>query len=260
MLGEYLSCPKLFYYRSFLGLQLPQPQRHLKFGTAIHAAIDNVYEQMDKDTLWDNAEFNCVKRTFEDNWTIHCISDDDFKTKEEKEKCYQEMYDDGIAMLKSYWNKKEILLAEGIDIKESEVIVKVPIENIETGEVLAVPLSCRLDGITSTEGIAELKTSSTKYDEIQTAQMPQALAYPYAYWKKYGKIPKFLYYIILRKKLQKEDRIQVIKIIPTEQTLLEFYHLVDVVLQKIANREFSKSANHPRFCDCSRYETALNVN
>ena len=52
MIMDYESCPRKFYYTSFLGLKLPQSMKHLEFGNAIHSAIGNIYDQYDRDVAW----------------------------------------------------------------------------------------------------------------------------------------------------------------------------------------------------------------
>ena len=251
MIMSYETCPRSFFYGTFLGLQLPQPQHHLLFGTAIHAAIGNIYDQKDKKTNWELAEFSCVKRTFEDYWT---------KDMCETDILYDEMYADGIEMLKSYWDSKEYLLSQyGIDILESESIMKLPLRNVQSSDVLPIPLSMRLDAI-SPNGVVEYKTSSSKYDEEETKQKAQTLAYAYGYKEKYGKLPEYVTYVVLRKKLKGRDKVQVLQYQITDQDLVEFYHRVETILQKISNGEFSKPATgHAPYCDCYKFEELLTV-
>lgn len=259
MIGEYESCPRLFYYRTWLGLKFPQAMRHLNFGTAIHAALDNIYDQCDDKTLWKDAEFKCVKDTFMSRWRPDMITEDDFPTKEERLECYKTMTEDGLKMLKSYWTAKEELYTKGINIIQAEIPLKIPIQNLETQELLEIPLSCRIDALTESK-VVEFKTSSNWYDENETAAKPQALAYAYGYHQLKGKMPESVDYIILKKGQKGDDRLQHISIKLTEADLIGFYHRVETLLDKIKNREFSKPANHPRFCECDKYYKALDVN
>jgi hypothetical protein len=241
-----------------LGLKLPQPQRHLNFGTAIHAAIENIYEQLDEKDGWSLAEFAVVKKVFLNYWKLDCISDDDFPTEAERLKCYEEMKADGLNMLEDYWNNKELLLNESdIDIVKSEVVVKTELVNPLTKEILQVPLSCRIDALTRNGKIVEFKTSSSKYDETETALKPQGLAYSFAYLMMNQKLPVGLDYIILLKGRAK-NRVQHIKLNHNHSDMLAFFERVKSILQRISNKEFDRPMiNHPYFCDCDKFELAL---
>ena len=72
-------------------------------------------------------------------------------------------------------------------------------------------------------------------------------------------IPRFDY-IILRKGLKSEDRIEVVQLTYDEADMLSFYEHIRSILQKIANREFNRpSIGHSLWCDCKKYEEALLV-
>mgnify|MGYP001563047728 CR=1 FL=1 len=266
MLSEYEICPKLFFYRSWLGLKLPEPQRHLNFGTAIHKAIGNIYEQYDSKTRWKYAEFGVVRKTFLDNWTLNCISDIDFKDKELKKQCYEDMLFDGLKMLKEYWDNKEVYESiDDINITAMEIPIKVEMINPETKQTLPIPLSCRLDALTKSGKIVEFKTSSSLYDENETRSKPQGLAYSFAYLMKNGKLPQGLDYLVMLKGRKKDNvakatRIQHIRLKHDESDMLAFFSRVKVILQKIINREFNRPlVSHANYCDCRKFEDTLKI-
>lgn len=263
MIQEYENCPKLFYYRSFLGLKLPQPQMHFAFGNAIHLAIGNIYDQMDKETLWQFAEVKIVKDIFLKEFRLEHLDADQFASEEERIAKFEEMRDDGLLIIKSYWEQKEDLYAtHDINPTQFELPVKIPIVNPMTGLALEVPMSCRLDALNYNEGIVELKTSKPKYDEVETRNLPQALSYILVRYLQTGKIPPWLTYIVMRKGLsaKSKERIQVLKYYYEEADILAFIARIESVLEQIRARQFDRPlVGHPQFCDCSKFERELDV-
>lgn len=251
MLMEYKNCPKAFFYKCWLGLKLPQPMIHLIFGTAVHAGIDMVYEQYDTDGGWKLAEFGLVKDKFLSLFRLDMLPDEDPAK-------VLEFQEDGIEMLKSYWDKKEELLnVYGVNPDQLEVVMKLPIKHPETDEMLEVPMSLRIDGI-GNEVIAEFKTSKGRYDSVASRSLPQSLSYNLAYYSQHGKLPKKLVYVVLLKGRKKEDRIQVLSYSYDKSDISTFFEEIKSILAKIKNREFNRPAKgHPRFCDCSKFEEAL---
>ena len=253
----YESCPKAFFYSNWLGLQLPQAMRHLNFGKAIHAAIDNIYNQYTADGGWSLAELSLAKKNFLQEWQPSSISEEDFKTVAERLECYEAMKIDGLDLVEAYWDTKELLLADGIDVTQVEIPIRIPLKHPTTDEVLPVIISGRLDGLTDSGRIVEFKTSSAKYDEMETRNKPQGLSYSYLYYMTRHKLPAGLDYIVLLKG-RKKQRIQHIKIQHDESDIIAFFERVRVVLQKIANREFDRpKIGHARYCDCEKFEAAL---
>lgn len=271
MIGQYKKCPKAFYYSSWLGLKLPQTMRHLEFGTAFHAALDNIYEQYDNADGWSLADFSIAKKQFTDKFTEKSVDILEFQQKAYKypdpvaaqKETYETMLADGIAMLKEYWDRKEELRANhGIDPKEFELIMKIPVHNPDTQEILEIPMSGRLDAISADESIVEFKTSSAKYDPIETRSLPQSLSYNLLHYCKYGRLPKRLSYVVIIKGRKKSgDRIQVLSYEYDKADIATFFEEVKAILSKIRNREFDKPLkNHDRWCDCQKFEEALKIN
>lgn len=261
MLMEYESCPKLFYYRSWLGLKLPQPQVHFKFGDAIHAAIGNIYDQMDKKTKWKLAEMKIAKNLFLKMFTLECLDRDLYGSEEERVAKFEEMRDDGVAIIKTFWDRKEeMLIQHRINPMQFEIGGKVPIKNLSTGKELEVPISFRLDAVNdSEEHIIELKTSKAKYDEQETRNSLQALSYVTVKFFETGKVYK-LTYVVMLKGRKSEDRIQILPYTYDEADIMSFIAKVEITLEKIRNREFDRPAmGHQNWCDCYRFEEALDV-
>jgi CRISPR/Cas system-associated exonuclease Cas4 (RecB family) len=258
MLVEYENCPLLFYYRSWLGIRLPQGMRHLKFGTAVHEAIGNIYDQCDKKTHWEFAELKLVKKTFLENWTESCVDAEDESDPVRRKQMYEDMKDDGLNIIKSYWNQKESLLAEyGILPDRLEIPMKIPIFHPASKEAAEIPMSGRIDGMQQNT-IIEFKTSKARYNEFETRNSPQALSYNLLWYCKTGKIPDRTIYVVMLKNRKKEDRIQVLEYTYDLTDVENFFNKVEATLEKIRNREFDKpKIGHPRFCDCHRYEKLL---
>lgn len=271
MIKEYEDCPKLFFYRSWLGLKLPQTQVHFVFGNAIHLAIDNIYDQFDKDELWKHAELKIVKDIFLKEFTIDALDKDEknfygepaYPTEEDRVKKFEEMRDDGLLIIKSYWEQKEFLLAtHDINPIRFEVVAKFPIIHPHTKVALEIPGSGRLDAENYNGGIVELKTSKAKYDEVETRNLPQALFYVMWKYLTDGKMPPWLTYIVMRKGLsaKSKDRIQVLKYHYEEADVLAFISRIEAILEQIRARRFDRpSIGHPQFCDCYKFEKALEV-
>jgi len=271
MINTYDDCPLLFYYQYWLGLQLPQDKRHLQFGTAFHEALGEIYRQYDTNFGggWEFANVDIAKIIFLKNWKLSHISDEEFarvlKLKSNsfatKEELYESMKQDGLDMIDNYWNHKELLLVtHGIDVVHTEIAYKLPLVNpANTEEKLPIPLSLRIDGITRNGDVIEFKTSASEYDPIETRNSAQALAYPYARWRETGKIPKVIYVVNIKGR-KSQTAPQVIELTFNESDMQAFYHRVEAVLQRIANREFDrgKASGFTKY-ELEKYEKALSI-
>lgn len=281
MLQTYLDCPLNFYYQCWLGLKLGDDDRmHMEFGNAVQRAVEMIYVLYDNHFggAWEaeKGSFDKVEKVFKQAWTKFHVPEESFQkfmnTKAGKEsgftnkqELYEEMYNDGIAILKSYWNDKEMLITKyELDLNEFEIMVKVDMINPadETGtEKLPIPISGRIDAKnrTSTK-LIDFKTSKGAYNEEKSRLLMQCRAYPFMWLMKHGVfIPKFDY-IVLRKGLKSEDRVQIISLEFDEADMLQFYIQVKSILQSIANREFSRPrSGHASFCDCYKFEKLLTI-
>ena len=265
-LNLYDSCPRAFYYAVYLGLKLPQSMVHLDFGTAIHLAIDHIYEgrvdgKWTGRTAGDGAIAIFMKSFRPDSCkdltkTQGGVTRD--LTPEEKKEKYEEMLADGIQIIKEYWDNKEILLAKGVDPLQFEIPGKDHLLNPESKEPLPLPLSYRLDGIGKNNTVIEFKTSSEPYCPFETRVKAQSLCYAWVYYQKYGVVPVVHYVVMIKKR--KKDKIQHLPIPYDVADLMAFDARVRATLEKIKNKEFNKPrVGHPRFCDCTKFEKELNI-
>ncbi len=287
-LMDYDACPRSYYYKTWLGLKLPEQEtRHFMFGTAIHDSIDLIYVMYDRNFggAWMGASFERVEKHFGHKWTPSMVTEADWeimkkraekkgeKVKSRKE-IYEEMKEDGINMLRSYWDKKEFLLTEhGIDIDECEISRKIPMVHPETKKELPVLLSLRIDAKTILKDgkrhIAEFKTSSGKYDEVDTRNKIQGQCYAFCEFSETGKVPNVHYIVLLKNEYVRTrgknkglepERIQHIKLEFNESDMVAFWHRVESILLKINNREFGRATSgHMPYCDCIKYEALLQV-
>lgn len=272
----YEQCPKLFYYQYWLGLKIDEDKLHLDFGTAIHEAIGMIYLQYDDNFKggWCAASFDRVENKFLEHWRQSHVKESSFenfkKTKagqeseiNTKEDLYEQMKEDGIKILKSYWSEKEKLLVEhGHDLSDFEMYLKVEMHDPDNPEdKLPIPLSMRLDAITrKADKIVDFKTSKGKYDTIESRNKIQGLCYLFGYLMNAGKLIKLFDYIVLRKNLKSDDRIEVVNLQYDEADMKSFYQRVRSILVKIKNREFSSPlTGHSSWCRCREYDKLLDV-
>lgn len=272
----YEQCPKLFYYQNWLGLQLTQDKMHMDFGTAIHHAIEYIFVQYDNNFggAWMAADFQKVEDAFCAKWRQYQVSDISFTNfmntragKESgftsKEELYNHMREDGLAMLKSYWDEKERLLVEyEHDFTEFEIPLKVEMVNpTDPEDKLPIPLSMRIDAVNRNRTkTVDFKTSGSKYDEAEARKKIQGQCYVFGQLMAIGKFIGKFDYIILRKNLKSTNRIEVVQLEYDEADMLSFFERVRSVLVKISNREFSRPVvGHQNWCDCYKYEEALLV-
>lgn len=264
------QCPKLFYYRDWLKLQLEQDRIHMDYGNAIHNAIESIYLEYDNHFGggWQAGEFKKVVERFLSGWKQSNVPQSSYdkvmstnfgKEKEflSKEALYEYMKEDGIKMLMSYWDNKEKLLVEhGLDLVEFEIPMKVPMINPSNpAERLPIPLSLRIDAETrdGKKG-ADFKTSKGKYDVDETRKKIQGQLYCFV--KGYREFD----YIVLRKDLARDDRIEVVTLKYDEADMQALYHRVEAILTNISQRNFSAPLiGHASWCECKKYEMILSV-
>jgi len=253
MLAQYDSCPLSFYYQSWLGLKLPQPVLHFKFGTAIHEGIQ---------ALWTNKNLQLGIDKFVSLFELEHLNDYKVKgellTQAEKIQMYGDMLADGKAMLTEFFSlidkfeQVDKIIPEAFELPWKETLT-----NPETHEdPLEVPLSCRVDLLGKDHHIVDFKTSSSEYDIFEARAMPQMLAYAWIYLQKFGVIPTIHIIVLIKKR--KKEKIQHLEITYRMVDLLTFNSKVRSIIEKIRNREFSKPLkDHPYFCECEKFKNAL---
>lgn len=276
MLMSYTECPKLFYYRDWLGIKIPQDERHLNFGTSIHEAIDTMYAIYDRNfgNGWDGQIFETVEKSFLSKWKKYPISKEEYDrfalTKKgfesgisDEKELHKMMEEDGLLMLRDLWDEKEVLLAEyDLDVSETELPMKMPLINpINPEEQLPIPISMRIDGRTVDGVTVEFKTSGGKYNEEDTRNKLQGRSYAFESFQNYKNDNPRVIYVVLLKNRATGSRVQVIDLQYDRSDMESYYEEVNVILQKIANREFEAPIKgHAPYCECMKYEKLLNVN
>lgn len=272
----YEQCPKLFYYRNWLGIDLDNYTLHMDFGTAIHYALEHLYLIYDNHFggAWEAEKFEDVENAFKEKWKLRNVDEETFKTYMEtatgkksgfksREDLYRAFYRDGIKMLKSYWKEKERLLSEyDYDFDETELYLKVKMTNPENkDDSLPIPLSMRLDALNRNKTkMVDFKTSGSKYDPVESRKKIQGQCYLFGYWMQFKKLITKFDYVVLRKNLKTDDRIEIVELEYDRADMVAFYFRVKGILQKIQNREFdAPMVGHPPYCQCRKYEEALNI-
>jgi len=275
-LNTFEECPRLFYYQVWLGLKLDEDKLHLDFGSAIHDTL--AYIHMNYDTNfgggWEGQTFDVIEDYFKHKWTITKVQEETFNKYiqtgagrksgfKDRKDLFKYFLEDGIIMLKSYWNNKERLLTEyDHDLSDFEISLKVEMHNPENKlQKLPIPLSGRLDAINRTKTkIVDFKTSGSSYDEIETRKKIQGQSYLFAHLMNTGEFISKMDYTVLRKGIKSPDRIEVIQLEYDIADMVAFYFRVQSILLRIANREFDAPlTGHMPYCQCKKYEEALSV-
>jgi len=246
MMIDYLNCPLSFYYKYISKIQLPTKQIHLVFGSAVHRAIEGIYNK--------EKPFELFIHTF-----------DKTKLQDDEKDLHDEFLKLGEEMIKNYIEEHQTLdslynLSEG----RSEIYIKDKLINPLTGEESSIPMSGRIDRMTNSGKIVEYKTSAKKWTEADVNYKIQTLLYNLWYFSKHGVLPEETLYIVLLKKFKKVGKGEVIQVLSKHCTIDELastYDEVEIILNKINNGEFERPKGfHPSWCDCYRYERALNIN
>lgn len=246
MLGSYLTCPLAFYYGYIAKIEMPTTKLHLLFGSAIHLAIENMYDGHPNPGQ---------------------IFADKFKREDldpEGQLSYQEYFLLGKEMVKNYLEfhptiDKLYSLADG----KQEFKFKMPLRHPITGEMTRVPISGILDRITNGGKIIEYKTSKTKWSADESRFKVQSLLYNLWYYTVHGEIADETLYLVLLKKYKQTSRDEIVQVIsykPTIEDLAAAWEEIDFILDKIESGNFERpSHGHKPYCDCYKYENLLNV-
>lgn len=245
MLIDYLSCPLLFYYRYVAKIYIPQKQIHLLFGSAIHEAIEGIYDKQEPYSIFVN-KFD-KRRLLDEEKNLH-----------------KEYIALGHEMLKNYIKEHPTLdalynLSEG----ESEVYVKGFLKNPLTGEKTGIPMSGRIDRLTKSGKIIEYKTSAKKWSADAANYKIQTMLYNLWFYSEYDTLAEETLYFILIKKYKSVGRGEVLQVLSKHCTIDELastFIEVEILIRKINNGEFDRQRGyHPKWCDCYRYEETLNI-
>ncbi len=242
---DYLSCPLLFYYRYVAKIEMPQKQIHLLFGGAVHKAIEGIYNKQEPFSLFIQAF-------------------DKRKLLDEEKNLHKEYFDLGHEMIRNYIKEHKTLSAlYDLDKGESEVYIKDVLKNPLTGEETSIPMTGRIDRLTDSGKIVEYKTSAKKWSADELNFRIQTLLYNLWFYSKYGVLPEETLYIILLKKYKKVGRGEAFQILSKHCTIDELastFDEVNILISKINSGEFDRPKGyHPKWCDCYRFEEALNI-
>jgi len=246
MVGLYLTCPLAFYYAYIAKIQIPQTRLHLLFGTAVHAAIEELYTHPDK-------AYEKFKETFKKE-----------ELDLEGQQKFSEYYMLGLEMIKNYI-ESHTLLQDIYNLQDgtSEFAFREKVVNPLTGEKSRIPISGRLDRILANDIIVEYKTSKTKWNADETRFKVQSLLYNLWFFTKHNHLARKTLYLILLKKYKQTKRDEVLQIIesnPTLEDLAGAWEEVDSIIDKIESGMFERpTSGHPRYCDCYKYERLLGI-
>lgn len=245
----YLQCPLAFYYKVIMKVQIPEENLHLLFGTAVHKAVEEMYN--------GNPD---LEGTFAQTFNINAL---DAKSRKQHGQ-YMLM---GLDMVKNYGEihpklDKIYKLNKG----NSEFRFKRPIINPVTGEASRVPLSGVVDRVltNTTKGrIVEYKTSKDLWKSTETRFKVQSRLYNLWLFSEHGYISDETVYIVLLKKFKTsayDKTIQVIRYKPTKEDLAAFWEELDAILERIEAGSFERPTHgHMPYCDCIKYERILGV-
>ena len=243
MMIDYISCPRLFYYRYISKIQLPQKQIHLLFGGAIHKAVECIYDKQEP------------FKPFEQHFDKEKLMDDE-------KGLHKEYIDLGYEMIRNYLKEYPTLNAlYNLSDGQSEVYIKRYLKNPLTGETSSLPMSGRIDRLTTEGRVVEYKTSKNKWNQTDANYKIQTLLYNLWYLTEHDVLPLETIYIVLLKKYKKVGRGEILQVLSKHCTIDELagtFEEVEIILNKINNNEFDRPRNHPKWCDCYKYEEALN--
>ena len=243
-ISTYLNCPLLFYYYYVSGIVLPQKQIHLLFGGAVHEAIEGMYNKQEPFKLFDK----------------HFIKN---KLLDEEKELHEEYCGLGYEMIRNYLKVHPTLNSlYGLDEGQSELWIRRKVINPLTGEESSIPMTGKIDRLTNTHRIVEYKTSAKKWDPNDVSYRLQTLLYNLWHYAEYQEMPLETLYIVLLKKYKKVGRGETYQVLSNHCTLDDLastFEEIEIIINKINNGEFERPRGyHPKWCDCFRYEDALN--
>ena len=275
-LNCYEECPRLFYYQNWLGLKIDEDKLHLDFGTAIHSTLEYLYSEYDDNFQggWSVVQFEQLEEKWNELWKISSVPESTLKkynqTKagakngfKNREELFNYFREDGLEILKSYWNDKERLLVEyGYDLSDFEIPLKVELHNPENpAEKLPIPLSMRIDAVNRDKTkMVDFKTSGSKYDATEARKKIQGQCYLFGNLMANNHFISKFDYCVLRKGLKNGERVEVVELEYDMADMTALYFRIESILCKIANREFEiKKVGHSPYCNCKKYEEILSV-
>ena len=242
---SYVNCPLSFYYSYIAKIKLPQPVIHLVFGSAVHKAIEEMYE--------GNTAYEEV---FTANFTPEML---DPESREQ----YSKYYVMGLEMLKNYMQNHTVLdQMYGLNDGKSEFKFRKHVVSPLTGEVSSIPLSGVVDRLTNGGKVIEYKTAAKKWDAKDPKVRVQSLLYNLWYYTEYGTIPDETLYLILLKKFKKsskDETLQILRFRATPEDLAIMFEEFQTVIDKINAGIFPRGNCSKWMCDCHKFEKHLQL-
>jgi len=234
MYRDYLSCPKLFYYRHFLKIRPDDKPLPLHFGSALHAGLEAHHKG-------NGNIIDVFKREF---------TKDPLNEKDQLK--YEDELANGIRLLNKYL-EQEAFIRDNLDIQvitSEQYFALTDIKNLLVPKVSGV-----VDFVTKSGALGDYKTSSKRYKQEDIDSSAQPTFYYLWYLNKFGKLPKEFIYVVFLKKIKKEP-IQILSTQRTQEDINNLLTSINEVAIKVENAEFERPPEdqHPRWCDCWKYE------
>jgi RecB family exonuclease len=246
-IATYLSCPRSFYYKYILGIDVDTNNFHLLFGTAVH----KVLEEFDKNT--ENP-----LRFFTEVFNLKDLHKDAHAE-------YNASVALGLHMCRNYIESYD-LIASAYGLKRGgiqELKFREFVKNPTTGELSSVKLSGIIDLICG-KTLVDYKTAGKLWEPLtEPEKMLQSKLYSLWYYTTYGELPdKFVYPILIKdyKTSDYSNWIQFVEYTPTVEDLTLMWNIIEDVVQRIKHGYFpvgNGQTYHPKYCDCHEYEKML---
>ena len=222
-INQYLMCP-LKYRFSYID-ELPKPFKpsDLAFGSSVHAAIEWWHKNRMNGT---GPEWQDVARIFEADLQAQALETIRFKNGDSLESCLEK----GKQLLSVYL--RDYI---GFGVRAVELPFRVPLVDLETGEMLELPLDGYIDLVEAEDCIVELKTAAKVYDTTTITQHLQLSAYAYAYGWLYKRKPQLRLDILTK---GKNPALHSFEVNRDKDSLVRFFHIAKGVIWAIQQEHF----------------------
>lgn len=238
-INTYLACSLKYRFQYIDRLPKPFKSSALAFGSAIHSAIEWLCKERinGKEVALEE-----VLKIFEADWSAQ-IADTEIRYKE------------GEASEELRRKAREILTLYYTDgpkaIREAELPFEVPLVNLETGEVLPVPLKGFMDLVEEGDTIVELKTSANAYNGNALDLQLQLTAYHYAYQILFHREPKAIKLINFTK--AKKPRMEILETDRSSKDHARLFYIAKEILNAIKAGVFVPNPSF-RCKDCEYFD------
>ena len=175
----YLNCPMKYMLGYIEKVPKPFKPAGLAFGSVIHSTAEWLNRKISDG---EKPDFERVWKIFKSDWFGMSQDEIRFGDRESEETLIVKAR----KMLELLYNRQ----TNGVIIKEVEMPFQVELVDEETGEILPVPIRGVFDWVEDDDTLAEMKTSSRKFDTEVSTNRLQLAAYDYAYRKMFGKSPQ----------------------------------------------------------------------